>query len=209
MQWIVWVLATWLLLGGMVAFVHACRETGTRRTGHLVAMGVDFACGIAALMTSHWIFLVFAFAARIILKQMLNSETALPASTSTHPLAHPIFRAVADGDYHAVRLFLAEDRSLVHAQDPGQNTPLHYAAEHGQTTIVELLLSAGAQVNAINQHGMTALHWAADRGNLRMVQALVKAGASVSTLDQDGETPVQMAALHGHLQVAAYLSGAG
>ena len=55
-------------------------------------------------------------------------------------------------------------------------TPLTYAARGGHRVTAQLLLEAGADVNA-DRGGMTALKMATSRGHTSMVQLLQDAGA--------------------------------
>lgn len=59
-------------------------------------------------------------------------------------------------------------------------TPLMVAASRGQQTLVDLLLSAGADASAVaEQHGYTPLALAAQKGYVEVTRALLVAGASV------------------------------
>lgn len=51
-------------------------------------------------------------------------------------------------DAAAVRKLLEEDRSLVHARDYDNRTPLHVASLHGWIDVAKCLLDYGADVNA-------------------------------------------------------------
>jgi ankyrin repeat protein len=55
---------------------------------------------------------------------------------------------------------------------------LMLAAMEGNTSIGELLISRGADVNAINDFGETALSLAAHKGHVSFVRALLTNGAS-------------------------------
>lgn len=70
------------------------------------------------------------------------------------------------------RLFAAGDVNARAETAPGQ-TPLMLAARKANTTVVELLLRHGADVNAQDGIGNTALMCAIDCGNLEMVKLLV------------------------------------
>ena len=62
-------------------------------------------------------------------------------------------------------------------RDAGKGlTPLTYAARGGHRVTAQILLEAGADVNA-NRGGMTALKMATSRGHTSMVQLLQEAGA--------------------------------
>jgi ankyrin repeat protein len=84
-------------------------------------------------------------------------------------------------------------------------TALHAAAENGDVTGVQMLLAAGASVDALNEAGATALYLAAEEGHHDVVNALLEAGAKPSTADHEGWTPLHVASSGGHMQVAKLL----
>ncbi len=53
------------------------------------------------------------------------------------------------------------------------------AALEGKTPIISFLLSAGADVNAINNFGESALSCAALEGECKIIQTLLDAGAAI------------------------------
>ena len=69
----------------------------------------------------------------------------------------------------------AAPAELVNTTAPSGNVALHMAAANGHTVICELLLQAGASVNAKNSAGNTPLHWAALNGHLAAVNVRVAA----------------------------------
>jgi N-acyl-D-amino-acid deacylase len=71
----------------------------------------------------------------------------------------------------------------------GLVTGLHMAVSSGEADAVQLMLSAGAAVDAQDVRGMTPLVWAVatDRPDARIVRMLVDKGAAVSVKTKDGE----------------------
>jgi len=55
--------------------------------------------------------------------------------------------------------------------------------------VVEVLIEAGANVNAIDSMGRTPLHYAAEMGYETITLALLHAGADVSIKDSENQTP--------------------
>jgi hypothetical protein len=55
------------------------------------------------------------------------------------------------------------------------------------------LISAGADINAVDNDGRTALHLAVQKGNAKAVQALVTQGANLNVMDNKGLTPFALA----------------
>jgi ankyrin repeat protein len=62
-------------------------------------------------------------------------------------------------------------------------TPLHLASSNGHARVIELLLAAGANVNAINVAGQTPLLLAVSFDRLEAVEVLLKAGADTTIAD--------------------------
>ena len=90
--------------------------------------------------------------------------------------------------------FLAGATNVM-AGDAKDITHLHYAAAVGSLEVVEALLTAGADVAARVDNGVTPLHAAAGfNGNSAFVEALLAAGADVGALYGWGETPPHAAA---------------
>ncbi|ESU18178.1 hypothetical protein FGSG_11425 [Fusarium graminearum PH-1] len=98
-------------------------------------------------------------------------------------------------------------------EDTYRRTPLWYAAQNGHKAVVELLLAAGADVNAAaaSEHGRTALEAAAEGGHLKVIEKLLAAGADVNAAaaSKHGRTALQAAAEGGHLKVIEKLLAAG
>jgi RNA polymerase sigma-70 factor (ECF subfamily) len=90
--------------------------------------------------------------------------------------------AVKSGDEDTIRSLLQADPGLVSANDePGRHSPLHIAAGSGDTAVVELLLSYGANPNALDEgDNASPLHHAAERGRLEVVKLLLAAGADIN-----------------------------
>src|SRR4029434_6762460 len=87
----------------------------------------------------------------------VNARTQREKQT---PLHFTVMEAIQQGkqwDPMEVAKVLLEAGADVNARDASQNTPLHYAALHGHTTVAKLLLEAGGDINAKNRKGKTPL----------------------------------------------------
>lgn len=67
------------------------------------------------------------------------------------------------------------------------------AAEEGHTSIVQMLLEYGADVNARDMLKMTALHWAVERCHKDSVSILLAHGADVTAVNKFDKTPLDIA----------------
>jgi hypothetical protein len=87
--------------------------------------------------------------------------------------------------------------------------PLHLAAETGNTEIADLLLKAGADLDAVTGSGYTALMFAAEKGFPEIADLLIKAGADINITQNGGYTALMIAASYGFPEIADLLIKAG
>jgi ankyrin repeat protein len=97
-----------------------------------------------------------------------------------------ILAAAEDGDADAVRELLAGDPALVGAVDVHRKTPLHLAAEHDHPEVAELLIAAGAEIEAWTSWGATPLEWAGVLGSRRAGDVLLAHGARLTLASAAG-----------------------
>jgi ankyrin repeat protein len=92
-------------------------------------------------------------------------------------------------------------RNRLEQNGDGNNTALWFTGQGpmaGTTGIAQRLITAGARVNDICEHGQTALYIAAAWCHLDLVQLLIDSGADASIPNTSGQTPLAM--LHANLQ---------
>jgi ankyrin repeat protein len=88
-----------------------------------------------------------------------------------------VWSLLAQGDGRAKDYFLGEVD--VHARDSLGRTPLHYAAELGDSTLAAFFISLGAEVDAQDDEGQTPLGICAEKGDPEIARILVTAGADI------------------------------
>jgi len=71
--------------------------------------------------------------------------------------------------------------------------PIHLAARRGVAEVCDLLISAGADVNARSKDGLTPLHEAAQHAQADIIELLVAAGAACMAEDKQHRTPLSAA----------------
>src|SRR5438874_3781043 len=108
--------------------------------------------------------------------------------------APSLIDAVKAGDKAVVRALLAKaPAATVNAPDGDGSTALHWAAYRDDLETADLLIHAGAHVNAANDLGVTPLWTASENGSDAMVTKLLAAGANPNAALLSGETSLMVA----------------
>src|SRR3979411_2572970 len=86
----------------------------------------------------------------------------------------PLVDAATSNDKAALRALL-QKKADVNASEADGSTALHWASYRDDLESVDLLIKAGAKVNASNDLGATPLWTAAQNGSTAMVRRLLEA----------------------------------
>ena len=108
-------------------------------------------------------------------------------------MSSELSNAAMIGDINTIRLLIdggADIDSLVDGYFLENWTALMTASSQGYVAIAELLISHGADVNAVNSQGRTALMEAVRLGSLDVAALLIKHGANINAKDHYGNTPL-------------------
>jgi ankyrin repeat protein len=119
-----------------------------------------------------------------------------------------IFEAAATGTQERLEQLLLNDPAKLNSFSPDGWTPLHLAVFFGRVNITHVLLSEGADLNAVSrtQERVTPLHSAlANPHNTALAQVLIDAGADINTAQLQGYTPLHYAAANGLETIARRL----
>ncbi|MCU1264393.1 MAG: ankyrin repeat protein [Acidobacteria bacterium] len=142
------------------------------------------------------------------------SQTLLGGLLATVLLASvPADTRLADaamhGDRDAVRSLLKRRVDVNVAQGDGM-TALHWAAFRDDLEMMELLLAAGANVQAVTRVGATTpLLIACTNGNPAALKVLLKAGAAPNSVNANGTTALMLAASSGNADAVKVLLDQG
>ena len=126
------------------------------------------------------------------------------------PLDSPVADAAMTGDLQAVMDLLRGGADVNAAQGDGMSA-LHWAAERGDLAMTEVLVYAGAGLEATTRIGAyRPLHLASRNGHVEVVSALLKSGSDLEAkAEPSGSTPLHLAALSGNGAVVRTLIAAG
>lgn len=135
----------------------------------------------------------------------LNPEAPRPVRTPSQELTD----AAASGDGTTVRRLLAQGVPVMAGAPVTGATALHQAAAGGHVSVIEVLIAAGAKVDAPDADGATPLVYAAYHGRQRAVAALLDAKADFSQVPAKQVHALNAAMLSGSLPVVKLLVQAG
>lgn len=85
------------------------------------------------------------------------------------------------------------------------NSSLHFAVFYNRVLFVKLLISKGAKLDVINQHGATPLSSAVEKGHTLIAKVLINAGADVSIVDKQGFSILHKAVLTGITEILNFI----
>jgi ankyrin repeat protein len=116
----------------------------------------------------------------------------------TNPGDAPVADAVMRGDSAKVRVLIKQGLDVNASQADGM-TALHWAAQRGDAGSAQMLVYAGARVDAVTRNGnYTPLHLAAKEGRAAVVRMLLANGAdALAMTTTGGATALHFAAGHG------------
>ncbi|MBE7175246.1 MAG: ankyrin repeat domain-containing protein [Mucilaginibacter polytrichastri] len=139
------------------------------------------------------------------LEHLLNAKPALIDTYSPDGFT-PLGLAAYFGQERSVAFLLVKKADPNKSSTNGFHVcPVHSAVAGNYLTILALLLDAGAQVNVVQQSGITPLHLAARNGNIEMIVGLLEEGAEVNIRMEGGKLPADLARENGHLAIAEIL----
>jgi len=117
--------------------------------------------------------------------------------------------AAMASDPAAVRALITSGEDVNASQGDGM-TALHWAARHGDTALVKMLIAAGANVRATTRlGGYTPLLLASQIGHAQVIDALIAAGADAKGTTASGVTPLMFAAASGQVDAVKALIAHG
>lgn len=106
----------------------------------------------------------------------------------------PLFSAIDNRLTNNIEILLSKRVDVNKQVSKKGQTPLMWAAQHGDDKLAVRLLAAGAKLNIQQpRSGYTALHWAVTNDQASMVALLLRRGAKKNLQELNGRTPLEMA----------------
>ncbi len=103
----------------------------------------------------------------------------------------PLHEAADSASWTELLVDYGADPKLENPNNGSQ--PLHMAARLGKADVCNLLMSAGADINAASKDGLTPLHEAAQHAQAEIIELLIAAGAACMAEDKQHKTPLSAA----------------
>ncbi|MBW2279071.1 MAG: ankyrin repeat domain-containing protein, partial [Deltaproteobacteria bacterium] len=144
--------------------------------------------------------------------ELLLKRGAKPSVNATNDGFTPLHLAVIDRRLEAVKILIATKADLEARDDRGRTAlhwgPFAYApqpkhmyaklgephdtvwVDPGPAVVIEMLLDAGAKIDARDKGGNTPLHAATNIGSVRGVEMLLKRGADKNAVNDKGQKPI-------------------
>lgn len=124
------------------------------------------------------------------LRQILAEDPAQATAFSDDGFT-ALHLAIFGGQEEAARLLLERgaDPNVLSTNDAVKVPPLATAAFVRSTSLAQLLLDSGADVNGRGEGGFVTLHSAAQNGDEELAHLLLERGADPSLMTDDGKKP--------------------
>ena len=137
--------------------------------------------------------------------KMLLKKGANPQAIDSEGRQQALYYAVEDGEESVVKMLLDHGAML-------NKTLLHLAVSGANSTIIEMILNAGADTNEKDHWDNAPLHNVVLCGPTDLAQIvglLLKFGAQVNISNNHAETPLHLAVWHRRIEVVPMLLDAG
>ncbi len=140
---------------------------------------------------------------------LVSAGADVNATASLLPGQTPLMFAAINKNAAVARSLVDAGAAIDRINEQSGATALLTAIGNGGEKIVEMLVGAGADVNAGRYLGMPPLHLAVTKGNERIVRILLEAGADTEVKDDSGATAIMLATRMRRKKVLNLLVDAG
>lgn len=121
----------------------------------------------------------------------------------------PLLEAIARNQTEQALRILRESPDRIQSKQPDGMTALHWAAHHGNGSVLDAILEHRAEVDPTNEYGVTPLYLAVAQGHHEIVHKLLHAGADSKRLFAGHESLLMHAARQGNAKTVRSLLDSG
>jgi len=142
-------------------------------------------------------------------RELLDAEPALLNAYSRDGF-FPLGLAAFFGHAETVRFLLQRGADVAQvATNPMRIAAIHAAVAGRSREAVELIVEAGAPINAQQHKGWTALHEVVNKKDLDLARYFLAHGADPKVQNDEGKSPIGLAADQGSTDILKLLKGQG
>ncbi|VDM61063.1 unnamed protein product [Angiostrongylus costaricensis] len=119
-----------------------------------------------------------------------------------------LHQAVQMGNAVMAKSLLDMESVWIDEEDGKGRTALHYSMEQDSFDVVKVLVTAGANLDCVDIHGISGCHLACKEGRINAFELLMLHQADVFCIDNAGKTPFDIACEFGKQKMVEYMLGA-
>ena len=138
-----------------------------------------------------------------------HKEVCKMCSHARYATKNLLIPAIFSANFELVRKLVEEGMDVNMSHSATSTAAIHFAAAIGHFPIVQYLLQHGADMDHVDNEGISPLWNAAKNGHLAVLQHLLELGADKDNANNNGTSPLYVAAQNGHLPVVKYLLDQG
>ncbi len=126
-------------------------------------------------------------------------------ATRFSPPATPLFYASGFGLEILAKHLIDQSPNTVNLPSRSGATPLGVACMNGRVKIADMLLAAGADIDARDKAGNAPIHVTCRSGSKQLLALLIEKGANLTVTNNAGLRPINLATLMGHVELVRLL----
>lgn len=134
----------------------------------------------------------------------MSTAPKKPTKETIHKLSQTLLKAIEKNDPQGIFDIWNEGFPIAR-RGTVTTAPLHMAAAAGSTDVVKALVALEAEVNAIDEKGLTALHHALKNGHAETANLLLTVRADPNMVTHSGDSPLHLAVQHNVIDSLPYL----
>ncbi|MBN8828869.1 MAG: ankyrin repeat domain-containing protein [Sphingobacteriia bacterium] len=132
-------------------------------------------------------------------------EAGADTESRTHEGCTALSIAIQRGYDDLIKLLISFNANIEKVNEEGLTPLLQAANQFNAAYTIEILLEAGANIEATDNNKMTPLHIAVCKGYIETIEILIKYNAKLDVLDIDNDTPLHISVMKNYLDISKLL----